>query len=187
MELLGQLVTTERLEVGGGVEGDAARLGGGQPEVDVGPEAVGGRGLPGLTIVGLPDASCREARDRVRAAVLAAKEPWPDQKITVNLAPSNTRKVGSGLDLAIAIGVLAASSRIEAAGRMAIHADTAVNRNDAISTRLVREAPVSSEFVQPAGSAARYPVAQCTGIGGDQGDNDWWGVKDMENCCGRGM
>lgn len=68
-----------------------------------------GRGLPGLTIVGLPDASCREARDRVRAAVLASELPWPDQKITVNLAPSSTRKIGSGLDLAIAIGVLAAS------------------------------------------------------------------------------
>lgn len=71
-----------------------------------------GRGLPGLTIVGLPDASCREARDRVRAAVLASDLPWPDQKITVNLAPSSTRKIGSGLDLAIAVGVLAASGEL---------------------------------------------------------------------------
>jgi magnesium chelatase family protein len=74
-----------------------------------------GQGLPGLAIVGLPDASCREARDRVRAAIVASKAPWPDKKITVNLAPSNTRKVGSGLDLAIAIGVLAASGAIEPA------------------------------------------------------------------------
>lgn len=71
------------------------------------------RGLPGLTIVGLPDASCREARDRVRAAVQASELPWPDSKITVNLAPSSTRKVGSGLDLAIAIGVLASCGAIE--------------------------------------------------------------------------
>lgn len=68
-----------------------------------------GNGLPGLTIVGLPDASCREARDRVRAAVLASKIAWPDKRVTVNLAPTSTRKVGSGLDLAIAIGILAAS------------------------------------------------------------------------------
>jgi len=74
-----------------------------------------GRGLPGLTIVGLPDASCREARDRVRAAVLASQATWPDLKITVNLAPSSTRKVGSGLDLAIAVGVLVASEQLELA------------------------------------------------------------------------
>ena len=70
------------------------------------------RGLPGLTIVGLPDASCREARDRVRAAVLAAGAPWPDTRVTVNLAPSSTRKVGSGLDLAIAVGVLVAAETL---------------------------------------------------------------------------
>ena len=72
-----------------------------------------GRGIPGLAIVGLPDASCREARDRVRAAILASGAAWPDQKITVNLAPSGTRKVGSGLDLAIAVGVLVASGVID--------------------------------------------------------------------------
>ncbi len=71
------------------------------------------RGVPGLTIVGLPDASCREARDRVRAAVLATGLKWPDQRITVNLAPSSTRKVGSALDLAIAIAVLVASGALE--------------------------------------------------------------------------
>lgn len=72
-----------------------------------------GLGLPGLTIVGLPDASCREARDRVRAAVIASKATWPDRRITVNLAPSSTRKVGSGLDLAIAVGVLVSSEQIK--------------------------------------------------------------------------
>ena len=67
-----------------------------------------GQGLPGFTVVGLPDASCREARDRVRAAVLASGLRWPDRRITVNLAPSGLRKVGAGLDLAIAVAVLAA-------------------------------------------------------------------------------
>lgn len=71
-------------------------------------------GLPGLAIVGLPDASCREARDRVRAAVLAAGLTWPTQRITINLAPSSTRKVGTALDLAIAVGVLVASEQVAA-------------------------------------------------------------------------
>ncbi|MCB0970047.1 MAG: ATP-binding protein, partial [Acidimicrobiales bacterium] len=77
-------------------------------------EVHSGRGLPGLTLVGLPDAACREARDRVRAAVLAAGATWPDTRVTVNLAPSATRKVGSGLDLAIAIGILVASEGLTA-------------------------------------------------------------------------
>ena len=71
-----------------------------------------GDGLPGLSIVGLPDTSCREARDRVRAAVMAAGTRWPNKKITINLAPSDTRKVGSGLDLAMAVGVLVASEQL---------------------------------------------------------------------------
>lgn len=66
-------------------------------------------GLPGFSLVGLPDASIRESRDRARAAVLSSGLAWPRHRITVNLAPSGDRKAGSGLDLAIAIGVLAAS------------------------------------------------------------------------------
>jgi magnesium chelatase family protein len=69
-------------------------------------------GLPGFSLVGLPDASIRESRDRARAAVLSSGYPWPKHKITVNLAPSSDRKAGSGLDLAIAVGVLAASGVI---------------------------------------------------------------------------
>ena len=71
-------------------------------------------GLPTFTVVGLPDASCREARDRVRAALLSSGLPWPMQRITVNLAPSGVPKVGSGFDLAIAIGVLVASDVLKA-------------------------------------------------------------------------
>jgi magnesium chelatase family protein len=71
-------------------------------------------GLPGFSLVGLPDTSIRESRDRARAAVLSSGFPWPKHKITVNLAPSGDRKAGSGLDLAIAVGVLAASDVIPA-------------------------------------------------------------------------
>lgn len=70
-------------------------------------------GLPVFHMVGLPDESCREARDRVRAAVLSSGGAWPSKRITVNLAPPHHRKVGSGLDLAIAVGVLVADEVIE--------------------------------------------------------------------------
>ncbi len=73
-----------------------------------------GAGLPAFNIVGLPDESIREARDRVRAAVMSSGRQWPSQKITVNLAPSQHRKTGSGLDLAIALGVLVASGVVTA-------------------------------------------------------------------------
>jgi magnesium chelatase family protein len=69
-------------------------------------------GLPGLTLVGLPDASLNEARDRVRAAVLNTGEPWPKHRLTVNLSPASLPKHGSGFDLALAVGVLAASGRL---------------------------------------------------------------------------
>ena len=69
-------------------------------------------GLPAFTIVGLPDASCREARDRVRAAIESSDFSWPMQRITVNLAPTCVRKVGAGLDLPIGLGILAASEQI---------------------------------------------------------------------------
>jgi magnesium chelatase family protein len=73
-----------------------------------------GRGLPTFTMLGLPDEACREARDRVRAAVLSSGLAWPDAKVTVNLAPPRHRKTGSGLDLAIAVGVLVATEQISA-------------------------------------------------------------------------
>ena len=72
--------------------------------------------LPSFSVVGLPDASCREARDRVRAAINSNKFKWPSQaRVTVNLAPSQVRKEGAGLDLAIALGIIAASTLDEKA------------------------------------------------------------------------
>lgn len=65
-------------------------------------------GLPGFTVVGQPDGACREARDRVRAALLSSGFEWPLRRITVNLAPAGVRKVGAALDLPIAVGLLAA-------------------------------------------------------------------------------
>ncbi len=70
-------------------------------------------GIPGFHVVGLPDAACRESRDRVRAALLSSKLTWPQKRITVNLAPSSIRKGGAGLDLAIAIGLLVAAEELD--------------------------------------------------------------------------
>ncbi len=73
-------------------------------------------GLPGFTVVGLPDAACRESRDRVRAALISHGLPWPTKRVTVNLAPSGVRKGGPGLDLPIAVGLLIAAGEVPAAG-----------------------------------------------------------------------
>ncbi|MBQ9573397.1 MAG: YifB family Mg chelatase-like AAA ATPase [Acidaminococcaceae bacterium] len=64
------------------------------------------RGLPGFEIVGLPDMAIRESRERVRTALKNSGFPFPQNRITVNLAPANLRKDGSGLDLPIAVGIL---------------------------------------------------------------------------------
>jgi magnesium chelatase family protein len=72
-------------------------------------------GMPSYTVVGLPDASCRESRDRVRAAVLSSGHSWPQTRITVNLAPTGVPKAGAGLDLAIAVGILAAGEIVPVA------------------------------------------------------------------------
>jgi magnesium chelatase family protein len=78
-----------------------------QVEVDV------SFGLPTFTMVGLPDASVRESRDRVRSAIRNSGFEFPPHRVTVNLAPADIRKAGSSFDLPIALGVLAATGRIE--------------------------------------------------------------------------
>jgi magnesium chelatase family protein len=69
-------------------------------------------GLPGYQVVGLPDAAVRESRERVRAALLSSDLEFPKQRITVNLAPGGVRKTGAGFELAVALGLLAASGEL---------------------------------------------------------------------------
>ena len=71
-------------------------------------------GLPAFTIVGLPEAEVKEARDRVRAALQNARFEFPARRITVNLAPADLPKESGRFDLAIALGILAASEQIPA-------------------------------------------------------------------------
>ncbi len=74
------------------------------------------RGLPTFTLVGLPDRAIRESRERVRAALLNSGLDFPQKRLTVNLAPAHVRKAGPSFDLAIAVGLLAASSQVPAEG-----------------------------------------------------------------------
>lgn len=69
-------------------------------------------GLPGFSIVGLPETAVKESKDRVRSAILNSHFEFPCRRITVNLAPANLPKLGSGFDLPIALGILAASGQI---------------------------------------------------------------------------
>jgi magnesium chelatase family protein len=69
-------------------------------------------GLVGMILVGLPDTALREARDRIRAAIVNSGEEWPQRKITVGLSPASLPKRGSWFDLAIAVGVLTAAGKV---------------------------------------------------------------------------
>jgi len=72
-------------------------------------------GLPATILVGLPDTALREARDRIRAAIVNSGQAWPNSKITVGLSPATLPKRGSGFDLAIAVAILAAAEVVPAA------------------------------------------------------------------------
>lgn len=134
-----------------------------------------GQGLPGLTIVGLPDEACREARDRVRAAVLSSQLDWPTMRITINLAPSNERKGGSGLDLAIAMGVLVATGQVpvEAVARHGFVGElgldgslrSVVGAAPMVHALQAEDAVVAPGNVREARVAARGPVRAALHLG----------------------
>src|SRR6266700_1819360 len=72
-------------------------------------------GLVGLLLVGLPDTALREARDRIRSAIVNSGEEWPQRKITVGLSPASLPKRGSAFDIAIAVAILGAAGALPAA------------------------------------------------------------------------
>ena len=91
-----------------------AQVGVEAPPVTV--EAHLANGLPALTLVGLPETAVKESKDRVRSAIQNAGFDFPPRRITLNLAPADLPKDGGRFDLAIALGVLAASEQVPAAG-----------------------------------------------------------------------
>jgi len=79
--------------------------------VDVEIDVAGG--LPSFSVIGLPDTSIRESRDRIRSAIKNSGFSFPAKRITVNLSPADVKKEGAGFDLPIALGILAATGLIE--------------------------------------------------------------------------
>ena len=131
------------------------------------------RGLPNFTNVGLPDAAVREARERVRAALVNCGFEFPLRRIVVNLAPASLRKAGPGMDLAIAAGLLSASGQLEweALARVALAGELALDG----STRSVQGALAMAEaaresgaeaIVLPAENAAEAALAEGIGVVG---------------------
>jgi len=110
------------------------------------------RGLPNFTIVGLPDAAVREARERVRAALVNCGFEFPLRRIVVNLAPASLRKAGPGMDLAIAAALLSASGQLEWEGlaRVALAGELALDG----STRPVQGALAMAEAAREGGAEA---------------------------------
>ena len=82
--------------------------------IPVSVEVVISNGLPGFAIVGMADAAIQESRERVKAALRSSGFVMPNEKIVVNLAPGALRKTGSGFDLPIALGILAATGQMDA-------------------------------------------------------------------------
>jgi magnesium chelatase family protein len=117
-------------------------------------------GLPGFTIVGLPDTEVKEARDRVRAAILNCRFEFPARRITVNLAPADLPKESGRFDLPIALGILAASRQIPAerlaghefAGELSLSGELRAVRGALAMT--YRAARSGRSFVLPVASAA---------------------------------
>ena len=89
-----------------------AQYGADAPPVSI--EVLLAGGLPNFAIVGMPEKAVRESKDRVRGAILSSKFDFPQSRIIVSLAPADMPKAGGRYDLAIALGILAASGQIPA-------------------------------------------------------------------------
>src|SRR3954453_3011918 len=116
------------------------------------------RGLPNFTIVGLPDTAVREARERVRAALVNCGFEFPLRRIVVNLAPASLRTAGPSLDLAIATALLVASGQIEW-GRMG-HVPLAGELALDGSMRPIRGALSMAEAARDSGAEAIFVPAE---------------------------
>jgi len=154
-------------------------------------------GLPNFTIVGLPEAEVKEAKDRVRAAIQNCRFEFPSRRITVNLAPADLPKESGRFDLPIAIGILAASKQIptdtldryEFAGELALTGELRAVRGALAMT--YRAHASGRGFIVPAESApeaalvtaaevfgARSLLDVCAHLGGTQPLARWHATTD---------
>ena len=121
------MIATANSQTAIGVEGELV-------EVEA---RVSGREHGATIIVGLPDRAVIEARERVRAGVIASELWWPQGRVVVNLAPGNVPKLGPRHDLAMAVAILAASDQLprERAGRVLVLGELALRRAAAARAR----------------------------------------------------
>ncbi len=127
-------------------------------------------GLPAFTIVGLPETAVRESKDRVRSALLNSHFEFPQRRITVNLAPADLPKEGGRFDLAIALGILAASEQVpsdklddhEFVGELALSGDIRAVRG-AIPTAIASSS-VNHSLVLPCANNNEASLCQSTNI-----------------------
>lgn len=120
-------------------------------------------GLPQFATVGLPDASVKESRDRIRAAIKNSGYPFPRNHVTVNLAPADIRKEGTGFDLPIAVGILAAEGLIAEArlpeccfiGELSLNGSVKGVRGILLAAIKAKELGVKSFFVPEENAAIK--------------------------------
>ncbi len=145
------MLATVQSAVVDGVDGVPVRV-----EVDVRD------GLPGYSVVGMPDASCRESRDRVRAALGNSGLRWPQRRVTVNLAPSGIKKQGAGLDLPIAIAILIADGQLpaECVDRLGMAGELGLDGSirSVPGMIIIAEACEGEEFLAPTGNEAEVAL-----------------------------
>jgi len=123
--------------------------------------------LPRVEIVGLPEAAVRESAARVRAALGSVGEKFPDRRVTVHLAPAELRKSGAGLDLPIAVALLAADGRVEAealegvalVGELALDGRLRPLRGALALALALRDAGCTT-LIAPAAAAAEAALAE---------------------------
>ncbi len=124
-----------------------------------------GGGLPTMSIVGLPEAAVREAKDRVRAAIQCGQFEFPTRRITVNLAPADLPKDGGRFDLAIALGILAASGQVPLAalqdyeflGELGLTGE--LRAIDGVLPAALAAAEAGRKLIVPAGNGAEAALA----------------------------
>jgi magnesium chelatase family protein len=130
-------------------------------------------GLPGFSVVGMPETAVRESKDRVRAAILSSGFKFPLERITVSLGPADMRKTGGRFDLAIALGILAASRQVpddamqdyEFFGELALNGD--IRSIPGVLPAALKTKALGRRMVVPASNADEALLAKAPVLGAE--------------------
>ncbi|HVL55382.1 MAG TPA: YifB family Mg chelatase-like AAA ATPase [Burkholderiaceae bacterium] len=140
------------------------------------------RGLPGFSIVGLPDTEVKESRDRVRSALLHSGFQFPNRRITVNLAPADLPKESGRFDLPIAVGILAASAQlprggldaVEMMGELSLSGQMRPIRGALVMALALSRSAPARRLILPRASAAEAAPAGYEGTRGADSLREVW-------------